>query len=143
MKIYLKVTSSGLVPMYDSDHEEKKKLKIGSEVLAEIRVPRNLEHHKKFFALLRLVMDNMPETLSERYTSTERLLDEIKFQCGYFEEHITLSGRVTYKPKSIAFDTMNQTDFEAFYNKALDVVLKWFLTGNTKEEIIDEIINYM
>lgn len=48
MKIYCRVTDLGLVPMYDSDYEEKKRLKVGDTVLCDIKKPRNYEFHKKF-----------------------------------------------------------------------------------------------
>lgn len=143
MKIYLKVLSSGLVPMYDSDYDEKKKLKIGSTVLADIKQPRNYEHHKKFFALLRLVVDNMPDSLQEKYPNTDVLLTEIKYQLGYFSTHITLSGRETYIPKSISFESMSQDEFNEFYNKAIDVVLKWFMPSNNRAELLEAIENYL
>lgn len=143
MKITCKVTATGLVPMYDSDFDEKKKLKVGTEVVAEIKRPRNYEHHKKFFALLRLVFDNLPEDLGERYTNMESLLTEIKFQLGYYDTHITLSGRETHIPKSIAFNTMSQDDFTQFYDRAVDVVLRWFLPYNNRQELAEEINNYL
>ena len=63
MKIYCRVTDLGLVPMYDSDYEEKKRLKVGDTVLCDIKKPRNYEFHKKFFALVRLTYENLPEHL--------------------------------------------------------------------------------
>ena len=41
MKILLHNTDRGLVPVYGSDFDEKKKLKIGEDYEAEIRQPRN------------------------------------------------------------------------------------------------------
>ena len=61
MDIYCRVTEQGLVPMYDSDLEEKRRLKIGDTVLCKISRPRNYEFHKKFFALVRLTYENLPE----------------------------------------------------------------------------------
>lgn len=52
MKLYLLNTREGLKPMYDEDYDEKKKLKIGEVYEAEIRQPRNLRFHRKYFALL-------------------------------------------------------------------------------------------
>ena len=63
MDIYCSVTPMGLVPMYDSDFDEKRKLKEGEKVLCHISRPRNYEFHKKFFALVRLTFDNLPERL--------------------------------------------------------------------------------
>lgn len=52
MKLQLLNTTRGLVPLYDEDFEEKKKLKLGTEYTAEIKVSRNSKFHRKYFALL-------------------------------------------------------------------------------------------
>ena len=63
MDILCRVTTAGLVPMYDSDYDEKHRLREGETVLCTIRKPRNYEFHKKFFALVRIVFNNLPERL--------------------------------------------------------------------------------
>lgn len=143
MKILLKVTASGLVPIYNSDYEEKKKLKIGTEVQAEIKIPRNLKHHRKLFALLRMVIDNLPEHLESKYKTTEDLLEEIKLQQGFFDKKYTLGGKEYLIPRSLRFDKLSQDEFEDFYNNSIDVVLKYFLKGNTKEELINAVLDYL
>lgn len=40
------------MPLYPADYEEKKKLKLGVEYEVEVRIPRNIGFHRKFFALL-------------------------------------------------------------------------------------------
>lgn len=41
MKIYLQNTSMGLIPMADSDYDEKKRLKIGEVYEVSIKLARN------------------------------------------------------------------------------------------------------
>ena len=48
MDIYCRVTDIGLIPMYDSDLDEKHRLRIGDNVLCTIKRPRNYEFHKKY-----------------------------------------------------------------------------------------------
>ena len=52
MDIYLKNTSSGLIPMIDDDYESKQKLKIGEVYKCTIKKARNYELLKKYFALI-------------------------------------------------------------------------------------------
>lgn len=52
MKILCVITETGLTPKYESDREEFKKLKRNAEVVVEIKKGRNIEFHKKYFALL-------------------------------------------------------------------------------------------
>ena len=49
--------------MYDSDLDEKHRLRIGDNVLCTIKRPRNYEFHKKYFALLRLTVANLPHLI--------------------------------------------------------------------------------
>lgn len=52
MKLNLLNTAHGLVPMYEDDFDEKKKLRIGQVYKADITVPRNTSFHRKAFALI-------------------------------------------------------------------------------------------
>ena len=67
MDIFCKVTPNGLVPLYDSDYDNKHRLKNGSVVKCKITKPRNLAFHKKFFAMVRLTYENLPFNLVEKW----------------------------------------------------------------------------
>ena len=66
MDMFCRVTSHGLVPLYDSDYELAKRLRVGTTVRCRISLPRNYEFHKKFFALVRLTFENLPYPLVKR-----------------------------------------------------------------------------
>ena len=86
MDIFCKVTPYGLVPLYDSDYDLKKRLRVGSVVKCKVSNPRNYEHHKKFFALVRLTFDNLPANLAEYFKvhNEEDMLRRFKRDLGYF-----------------------------------------------------------
>ena len=63
MDFYCKVTSIGLVPLDDNDLQQKKRLRLGSEVRVHVTLPRNIKFHRKFFALLNIVFNNLPEDI--------------------------------------------------------------------------------
>jgi len=50
MRIFCKNLLEGLIPLYNSDLEEKKKLKLDEIYEVEIKVARNYQFHKKFMA---------------------------------------------------------------------------------------------
>lgn len=143
MDILCKVTAQGLVPMYDSDFEEKKRLKIGSVVNCSISQKRNYEHHKKFFALVRLTFENLPETLQQMLNirSEEDMLTCIKLDLGYAST-VWYGTKQVVIPKSISFAAMDQTEFEQFYNRAVDMVLGLYLRGTNKQDLLEEIENF-
>lgn len=143
MDIYCQVTDQGLVPMYESDYDEKKRLKLGDTVLCTIRKPRNYEFHKKFFALVRLCYQNLPEWMEQDLGihSEEDMLISMKLDLG-LAEIVRINGRPIAKTASISFAAMDNTEFERFYNRCVDLVLTRYLCGTGKQALLDEIINF-
>lgn len=71
MTIHLINTTCGLVPQYDEDFDEKKKLKPGQFYTAEIKLQRNPLFHRLFFALLNCAWDYLPEAVEKGFRSKE------------------------------------------------------------------------
>jgi hypothetical protein len=135
MEIYLKNTERGLIPMYESDSSEKKKLKIGEVYKVKITRSRNYEFHKKYFALIRLAHQNYPNEMPE---STFRKWLQMK--AGFVDSYQTEKG-VFFDTPSIMFDKMNEDEFKEVYNAVLNQVVKLL---QTESEIIEnELINFM
>lgn len=143
MEIYCQVTHQGLVPMYDSDYEEKKKLKQGEKVLVTIKRPRNYENHKRFFALLRLVVQNLPEQMARAMSiySEEDLLNCIKLDLGMFTTHWH-EGRELLKVKSISFASMDESEFSNFFTETINLITNHYLLGMDRETLLEEIDNF-
>lgn len=145
MKIYLKKSLSSLVPADDEAAEALKKYKQGDTVSCEIRKPRNVDHHRKYFALLNLVVDNQ-----ERFRNTQELLDAIKFELGYVETRrkiVKETGSWKYSefyqvPKSISFTSMDQHTFDRFYSKSIDIILQHILPGINRDELEAEVLSF-
>ena len=144
MDILCKVTPYGLVPLYDSDLDLKKRLKVGSVVKCKVSNPRNYEHHKKFFALVRLTFDNLPSNLAEhwRVHNEEDMLRRFKRDLGYYTSTLNERGEREIEYQSISFSAMEQHEFERFYNQCIDLVLYKYLKGIDKEDLITEIENF-
>lgn len=140
MKIYCRVTDMGLIPMYDSDYDEKKKLRVGENVLCDISKPRNYEFHKKFFALIRLVFENLPEHIADTFNiySEEDMLDSLKVELGLYNI-VYVGGKQLVKVGSISFAKMDNTEFERFYNRSIDIVLNKYMNGTERFDLIEEI----
>ena len=132
--------SNGWKYATDTDQQLATAWKVGDLVIFKAHKPRNGKHHRLLWALIDLVWSNLPEQYAEAFPSKAILLDEIKFQTGFVETHRTLGGKTVYKPKSIAYDSMDQVAFNAFFDDAIEVVVKYFLPGVSDEEIRDEIL---
>ena len=135
MKLLLRNTLSGLMPLYPSDFDEKRKLKLGQDYEAEIKNPRNVGFHRKFFALVNLGHENtsidMPFETYRKY---------LIMKAGYFKTYQTPKGTF-YEPDSISFGSMSQDQFEEVYSRVLDKVIEDI--GVTKQDIETQLINFM
>lgn len=144
MDIFCKVTPYGLVPLYDSDFEAKKRLRVGSVVRCKVSNPRNYEFHKKFFALVRLTFDNLPTRIAEywKINNEDDMLRRFKRDLGYFTSTCNERGEREIEYGSISFAAMEQYEFERFYNQCIDLVLSKYIKGLDKQDLITEIENF-
>jgi hypothetical protein len=135
MKLYVKNTLSGLVPLYPADLDEKKRLKLGAEYEVEIKHPRNIGFHRKFFALVNIGWENtsidMPFETYRRY---------VIMKAGYYKTYQTPKGTY-YEAESVSFASMDQMQFEEVYSRVLDVIIADL--GVTKDEIEETLINFI
>ena len=143
MDIYCRVTDIGLIPMYDSDLDEKHRLRIGDNVLCTIKRPRNYDFHKKYFALLRLTVANLPHLIQQQMQifTEEDLLDCLKIDLGLFTTRWH-GGRQIVKTVSISFAKMDNTEFERFFSRSVDAILRIYLRGTDRQALIEEVENY-
>ena len=135
MKFYAKNTLAGLVPLYNSDLDEKRQLKLGETYEVEVKRPRNYQFHKKFFAMLNVGHAN---------TSMELPFDTYRrwavMKAGFVKTYHTPRGTL-FEAESISFASMDNQRFEEVYNRVLDVIIKD--RGVTEEEVNAEIINFL
>jgi len=135
MKLLCRNTISGLVPLYPSDFDEKRKLRLGSDYEVEVTNPRNVGFHRKFFALINIGHENssldMPFDTYRRY---------VIMKAGYFKNYQTHKG-IYYEAESISFSSMPQDKFEEVYSRCLDVIIGEL--GCDKEEVEKQLINFL
>ena len=145
MDIYCRVTPYGLVPLYDSDHDLKQRLRIGSTVRCRVSQPRNYGFHKKFFALVRLTYDNLPLPLVERWNihSTDDMLRRFKRDLGYYTSRTNDRGEREIEYRSISFAAMDEEEFERFYNGSVNLVLDKYIRGLEREDLLAEVEHFM
>ena len=136
MKLLCGNTFNGLIPKYDSDFEEKKKLKIGETYWCEIKRARNYEFHKKFFALCKFGCENSKNV--EMPLDSYRKYATIK--AGYYKIYSTPKGAFV-EADSISFESMPQEDFEKLYSAVIDFIIKD--TEATKEDIEQNLLSFM
>lgn len=137
MKALFQRVGNNLVP--DNPHalETLKKIKDGDYVDVDIRRNRNPYHHRKLFALLGLIYENQTH-----YGTIDELLTAFKFWIRHVDVvEIQEGGHLVRHeyPKSIAWDKMDQTEFEQFYNSLVEFVTTSVIPGLDDEQLETEI----
>jgi len=137
-------------PVSQHDADEFAKLNLNSDYRAVITKPRNPGHHSKAFALIQLIFENqdrysnLEDLLTEikllsgwydhhvRAPRPAPILDYLERMAGKlpapFQSQLLRAAQklrdeagVVYIPKSIAFESMDQTAFEEFYKRLLEI----------------------
>ena len=144
MKAFLtKQLNGNLKPSTQEDKEKLAKIKVGEEIRVEFTRPRNIQFHRKYFSLLNLAFDNMPERYGEQYKNVDQLRKAIMLELGRYKLITNLQGHSWPEIESISFANMKQDEFEKVYSETIDVIIRHLLPGNKREEIEREIVNYI
>lgn len=123
MKLTLLNTPQGLKPCYDADYEEKKRLKLGEYYQAEIKLQRNPEFHRKYFALVNAAYELLPGRIAEGFRTVENFRKYLEVAAGHCDTFFSpkVGGWVEI-PATISFDKMDQAEFEDLYKRVRDVI---------------------
>lgn len=119
--------------------------KEGDYIIVSFHKPRNVQHHRKFFALINVVFPHQ-----ETWATIDTFREALLVAAGYSEPveamvdiekinengEIIVTGKVKgiyHKAKSINFATLDQAAFEQVYNACVRVILTRILPVSEKE----------
>lgn len=123
MKFLVVNTPRGLVPHRDDDYEAKQKLKIGQVYSVEVKVVRNLDFHRKYFALISYAWEFLNEREIAAFRTKEGFRKSIEIAAGHYEPQYDLETQsYVHAPKSISFSSMDNTAFSELYTRVKDVI---------------------
>lgn len=134
MRVLARRTFSGFVACDDQAAEEFRRVPVGKPVYIEIKAARNPKQHRLLFALLNVAAE------AGEFPSTEAALITLKTATGLVEAiQMDNQGTVQLIPKSISFANMRQTEFAAWFESAIQVVVTRWMPNMTSEELKSEI----
>lgn len=140
MKLRVINTPTGFVPETDDDFEVKRKLKIGNTYELTIKEVRNPLFNRKFHAMIRVAWDYLPEDMQNKFGNIDNFRYMTEIKAGFCEMVFDpVSGFVTYRPMSTAFDKMTESQFEKVYNGVLDVILRDYLPHINSDSFTEQI----
>mgnify|MGYP001576487379 CR=1 FL=1 len=124
---------SALHPFDEFGEAAMRNIGQGEIVSVEVKRPRNLRFHRKFFAMLSIILSNQ-----DYYKSTDDLLDVCKLRVGHCRTLQTKLGQVQI-PKSISFAAMDDVAFADFYDRACDWVCSEVIPGLKRKDLDQEV----
>lgn len=130
-----------LVPRYSCDRRimRERKLRIGTEVRAEIKRPRNPAFHRLAHAIGSLVVDQLPDFEScDAHEAVKRLQRETGVCCETMEIDLGPLGKVPVMvPQSLAFDEMGEEDFQRLVQAIFRLLASKYWSGMSEEAIAE------
>jgi hypothetical protein len=142
MKLYVVKNNGALYPANEEAEEYFKKVKQGVIISCEMRRPRNYKNHKRMFALLQIVLDNQ-----EIFTTIEQLKEAIKLMVGHVEytrvlDKSTKEWATVEIPKSISFASMPELEFQDYFSKSIDAIIKYIIPGMDRDDLLNEVLKF-
>jgi hypothetical protein len=124
-----------LAPVDEADREIIYRLREGEPVRVEIKARRNVRRHRLYWGLMRILVQN-----TEIWPSEEAASDSIKIAVGHVEQIVNpLTGEIHLRPKSIAFERMEEAEFCRFLDRVIYVITERLIPGLDASDLRREV----
>lgn len=97
-------------------------------------VGRSIKHHRLLFGLIKVIRDSYPEPLTDK-----AVLGALKLLTGHVEPLRLQSGQIVLIPSSINFESMDQDEFNVWFQRAVEAMCREFVPGLSKADAVREI----
>jgi hypothetical protein len=132
----LKTAQGAFVPATEEDVDAAKRFKVGSVTRMELRLMRNSQFHRKFFALIKIAFDLWADTMpAQEYHGLQvtpdfdRFRRDVIIMAGFFRPVRNAKGELRVEAESISFSNMTEERFEQLYSAVINVILHKILPG--------------
>lgn len=122
-----------LVPQAPIDGEMLEAFPAGKPLKVAVTQPRSIKAHRLYFAMLKLVADNLDGPATK-----EALHEWVKLRTGVSVAIPLKSGKVDIVPGSIAFDKMSEDEFRVFLEAAKTLIVEHLIPGMSKPALEHE-----
>ena len=121
--------------MYDDDYDAKKRLKFDEVYRVDIVKARNIDFHRKYFALINIGWEYLNEEQTKFFKyDREGFRKCVQIAAGYYTLTYSIKRKEWVEESvSISFEKMDELEFQDLYNKVRDVIFS-LIEGNVSEE---------
>lgn len=134
VRTYIPSVGSVLVPIDPDGKQMVDGLQLGQEVMVTFWTTRNPVHHRLFFHLLNIVVEN---------GAWDGSLDDLRRQILYRTGHVTTTilrdGGILVEIDSMKFTAMSQSKFKRFFDRAVYYISTKILGSPEWETVRDEV----
>jgi hypothetical protein len=144
MKLNLVKKDFALYPATDEDAEMLMKIKRGQVYSCEVKLIRNYQFLKKYFALFNLTWEYLNEQEQENFKSIENLRKQIEIAAGHCEIVWSIKrNEFIEQAKSVSFSSVDEAEFSKIYESVKEVIFRMVLKGKISEnDFLNELINF-
>ena len=146
LKLHCVNTPAGLVPCDDDSYNDKQKLRLGHIYEVQVKTKRNYQFHKKYFALINMAWEYLPEPLTMFYLNKHNFRKDLELCAGSYERVYSIErDEWIEQHKSISFDKMSEEEFSELYERVKDVLFKVHLKNLSeydKKEFTNNLNNF-
>lgn len=113
--------------------------KDNERVLVQVRRARNIQHHRLYWGMLRVVVE-----ATGKWASTDALHRWLKYALGLYDRVEIMPGKVIIEWRSTDFSSMAQSEFKCFFDNAVAEIATETgidpiqLTGELTDEVTGE-----
>lgn len=134
-------------PAFDTDVERLEKFKTGAVYPVEVRLARNPDFHKKVFKFFQFCFEHWAADKTDaRFKTSAAQFDTFRKNltvlAGYKDVTFTIDGRLRVDAKSLAFNNMDQAEFEECYSALINAAIAHVFGGTTDQKILDKLTGF-
>lgn len=135
----IKREDGAFIPFQDDDYQTAKRIKPMVETCFTVKLIRNPQFHRKYFALIKLAFENQ-----DYYTNDYVFRKILEMRAGYFIPVMTERENMVHVPKSISYSELDQSEFEQLFDKVyleVEKLLK-LVKQEDKEMFLNELAQF-
>ena len=126
--IFTKQAGGVLVPADDAESDRMNRFKTGEDYEVSIKLSRNPAFHRKVFSFLNFCFEHCDYSNVSENTCPKAQFgmfrSDLTIMAGYYDACGRLDGSVKAIAKSLAYENMEQEEFEQFYIALTNAAMK-------------------
>ncbi len=132
----------GLFPFYPKGVNALKRIPIGEVKIVDIKSERFYPHLQKYWATCNLVaLNNKAFEGLDEMDHRDKVDEYVKLKTHHVDYRIVINDRVHIRTKSIGYDTLDQEEFQNYFDKAIKE-LSW-MSGISEHNLLENWDDYL